>query len=162
MFSGPRSIVDRLTRDRRSRLMAAVRGTNTVPEIVVRRVVHGMGFRYRLHDAHLRGKPDLVFPRLRAIILVHGCFWHGHTCRWGRTPKSNQGFWDDKRATNRKRDKRVIAAWRRDGWRVLVVWGCQVRDSEGLKSRLLAFFEGRPSNISLSRLRPMAANEIKN
>src|SRR4051812_37463047 len=124
--------MDRLAGERRSRLMAAVRGANTTPEMVVRRLVHRMGFRYRLHDARLPGKPDLVFPRLQAVILVHGCFWHGHTCRWGRAPKSNQSFWNEKRATNRKRDKRVITGLRTKGWRVLVVWGCQVRDSEAL------------------------------
>ena len=152
--------MDRLTSEQRSRLMAAVGGANTVPEIVVRRLIHGMGFRYRLHDARLPGKPDLVFPRLRAVILVHGCFWHGHTCRWGRAPKSNQDFWNQKRATNRNRDKRVIATLRTKGWRVLVVWGCQVRDSEALERRLVEFLEGRDSNITLRRLRPMAANEI--
>lgn len=140
--------------------MAAVRGRNTVPEIAVRRLVHRMGFRYRLHDARLPGKPDMVFPRLRAVILVHGCFWHGHTCRWGRRPKSNQDFWNEKRATNKRRDRRVVTALRSKGWRVLVVWGCQVRNSDALAKRLADFLAGRDSKVTLSRLRPMAADDI--
>src|SRR5690349_9297260 len=84
------ALMDRLTPDRRSWLMSRVRGKDTVPEFVVRRMAHALGYRFRLHDRRLPGKPDLVFPKLRKVVFVHGCFWHGHECRWGRLPKSNR------------------------------------------------------------------------
>src|SRR5665213_2768167 len=97
------------------------------PEVQVRQLVHAMGYRYRLHVSKLAGKPDLVFPKYRAIILVHGCFWHLHSaCREGRIPSSNTEYWAPKLARNVDRDKRNQRALRREGWRILVLWECKI------------------------------------
>ena len=108
--------------------MSRVRGKNTTPEITVRRLVHRMGFRYRLHVADLPGKPDMVFPKLGKIVFVHGCFWHQHPgC--GRQPKSKLGFWASKLSKNRERDLRNQQKLRRFGWRILIVWECDGKQS---------------------------------
>lgn len=120
--------------------MSRIRGRNTRPELVVRRLVHAMGFRYRLHDPDLPGKPDLVLTRHRKIIEVRGCFWHKHSCRYGRVkPATNAEFWEAKRSRTVERDRRNLRALRRDGWRVLIVWECQTRDLDKLKRRLEQF-----------------------
>ena len=107
--------------------MAQVKSTNTTPEIAVRRMVHGLGYRFRLHRQDLPGTPDLVLPRHRAVIFVHGCFWHQHQCRRGnRRPQANRAYWDRKLERNVKRDSQNRRALRRLGWRVLTVWECQV------------------------------------
>lgn len=122
------------------RYMAANRCKGTKPELIVRSIAHRLSYRVRLHAADLPGKPDLVFRSRRAVILVHGCFWHLHGCRRGRvTPRTNAVFWRNKRENNRARDRRTIAALRRAGWRVLVVWECQTRDLDRLASRLHSF-----------------------
>lgn len=129
--------MDRLTRAQRSRLMAAIRPRDTVPEWIVRRLVHSMGYRFRLYRADLPGTPDLVLTRHRTVILVHGCFWHAHACRHGRRePRSNVEFWREKRRRNRDRDQRVRSALRSLGWRVLVVWQCQTKHIGTLRGRL--------------------------
>src|SRR5580700_4702429 len=113
----------------RSRTMRAVKGKDTTPEMIVRHLVHSMGFRYRLHDNNLPGKPDLVFPRRRKVILVNGCFWHGHNCkRGGRVPKNNRDYWVRKVENNQARDKRTISALEALGWKSAVLWECQLRD----------------------------------
>jgi DNA mismatch endonuclease (patch repair protein) len=118
--------MDNLTKQERSERMSRVRGKDTKPEMTVRGLVHRMGFRYRLHVGDLPGKPDMVFPRLGKIILVHGCFWHQHPgC--GRQPKSKMGFWTKKLSQNRERDLRNQQKLRRLGWRILIVWECQFR-----------------------------------
>jgi DNA mismatch endonuclease (patch repair protein) len=124
--------------------MAAVKSKNTTPQLVVRRLVHGMGYRYRLHVASIRGNPDLVFPRLRKVIFVSGCFWHMHHCGRCRIPASNRRYWVKKLERNSARDKRVHQALRRDGWRVLVIWECQtqVHGLERLRVRLTRFLAG--------------------
>ena len=122
--------------------MASVKSRDTAPEMRVRRLVHRLGFRFRLHRHDLPGTPDLVFPRLGRVIFVHGCFWHLHSCRKGRTaPQTRAAFWRAKREGNAARDKAVIASLRRSGWRVLVVWECQthVIANGQLQSRLLKF-----------------------
>lgn len=116
--------------------MAAVKSEDTGPELVVRRLAHSMGYRYRLHVRSLPGTPDLVFPRLRKIINVHGCFWHLHRCARCRVPSSRRRYWLAKLQGNAKRDKRVLRTLRQDGWRVLVVWECQT--SPAKLSRLAA------------------------
>lgn len=129
--------MDRLAPEERSRLMARIRGRDTGPERAVRSIVHRSGFRFRLHAGGLPGRPDLVLPRYRAAIFVHGCFWHGHSCRAGSArPKTNARFWADKLARNRERDRRSVAALRRAGWRVLVVWECSLRDPERCGARI--------------------------
>jgi DNA mismatch endonuclease (patch repair protein) len=108
--------------------------------MAVRRIVHSLGYRYRLHVRELPGNPDLVFPRLRKIILVHGCFWHRHSCTNGiRTPKSRVRFWRTKLEANASRDRRVVAMLRKDKWRVLVLWECQLKDRDRIAKRLAAF-----------------------
>lgn len=122
--------------------MRKVRAKNTAPELILRRLLRSMGYRgYRIHYDKLPGKPDVVFTRRKKVIFVHGCFWHGHHCRAGRnTPKSNIGYWEPKLAGNKARDKRNIQRIRRAGWRVLVIWECQLRDVAKIKRRFQKFF----------------------
>jgi DNA mismatch endonuclease (patch repair protein) len=120
--------------------MQAVRSENTQPEMVVRRLVHGMGFRFRLHRKDLPGKPDLVFPRLRKVVFVHGCFWHGHDCaRGSRVPKKNRDYWIKKVKRNQERDRETLAALRTFGWKTTVLWECQLRNEKRLETQLSKF-----------------------
>jgi DNA mismatch endonuclease (patch repair protein) len=119
--------------------MRSVKSTDTKPEMAVRRFVYHLGYRYRLHQKSLPGKPDLVFPRLRKIIFVHGCFWHGHTCaRGSRIPKSNRDYWVAKIARNRERDRLSQKLLRTQGWEVYIAWECQLTTPEG-EEELKAF-----------------------
>jgi len=140
---GPRATiapVDVHTPEQRSRNMAAIRGRDTKPEMVVRSLVHAMGYRYRLHRRDLPGKPDLVFSGLRKVIFVHGCFWHMHDCSYGRVrPATNAEFWHAKRGGNVERDRKNTAELRRAGWRALVVWECETREGDRLARRLRRF-----------------------
>lgn len=130
------------TPKQRSRNMAAIKGKNTKPEMLVRRMLHRAGYRYSLHSKKLPGKPDLVFTSRRKVVLVHGCFWHVHSCRWGSaTPKTRAAFWDQKRAANADRDGRHRRALKRLGWSVLVVWECEGRNPARLFRRLQAFLD---------------------
>jgi DNA mismatch endonuclease (patch repair protein) len=125
----------------RSRTMRAVKGKDTKPEWIVRRLLHAAGYRYRLHVKDLAGKPDLVFPATRKVIFVHGCWWHGHDCARGARPaKTNAGYWSAKIARNVARDARHLAALRAAGWRVLTVWECELK-RHGLMRRLVRFLE---------------------
>ena len=135
--------MDTLTPAERSTRMSLVRSKNTKPELCVRRLVHGMGFRYRLHDSSLPGKPDLVFPGKGKIIFVHGCFWHRHggRCKFTRWPKSKLDFWKPKLEGNHRRDRIVGRALRRLGWRVLVLWECQLKNAEVVAERVSKFLE---------------------
>lgn len=118
-------IVDRKTR---SRMMAGIRGKDTKPELVLRRALHARGFRYRLHAANLPGRPDLVLPRYRTVIFVHGCFWHRHEgCRYATTPASNVAFWERKFRQNVERDREVRKRLKEAGWRVAIVWECGLK-----------------------------------
>lgn len=117
-------IVDHATR---SRMMSGIRSKDTKPEWQVRRGLHGLGFRYRLHDRNLPSRPDLVFPRYRAVIFVHGCFWHGHDCPQFKLPATRTEFWTEKIRGNRDRDERSIASLVSQDWRVAVVWECALR-----------------------------------
>ncbi len=128
--------------EQRSAVMRAVKSGDTLPERIVRKAVCTLGFqhRYRLHSANLPGKPDLVFAPMRKAIYVHGCFWHGHTCKRGaRAPKDNASYWQAKIARNRARDAAALEALSRAGWRALVIWECETRDGEGLRRRLRRF-----------------------
>lgn len=127
------------TPEARSRTMRAVKSTDTKPEMIVRRLLHAAGFRYRLHRRDLPGSPDLVFPSRRLTIFVHGCFWHGHDCKRGaRQPKSNADYWQKKVARNVARDAAAISELRAIGWRVHVEWECGLKDQSALQARLLA------------------------
>ena len=122
---------------RRSEMMAGIKGRDTKPELVVRRIAHKLGLRFRLHRKDLPGRPDLVFPRRRLVIFVHGCFWHRHDgCRYAYTPKSRIGFWTRKFAENVARDRRNEEALRELGWRVLVIWECTTRNEEAVRQYL--------------------------
>lgn len=114
----------------RSRMMSGIRAKNTRPELVLRRALHALGFRYRLHVRNLPGKPDLVFPRYRAIIQVHGCFWHRHGCSKTTNPASNSEFWQMKFARNVDRDREVECRLRELGWRVGIVWECEIASEQ--------------------------------
>ena len=135
--------MDRLTRQSRSENMRRIRSKGTKPELIVRQLAHKLGYRFRLHRTDLPGKPDLVFPRRHKIIMVHGCFWHGHddpNCVDGRRkPKSNLDYWLPKLARNKARDAANLAALEALGWQVLTVWECDVRDGAALQHRLTAF-----------------------
>lgn len=124
--------------------MLAVPGRDTAPELLVRRVLHGMGYRFRLHQKDLPGTPDIVLPRFRKIVLVHGCFWHGHEgCKRAKRPANNASTWAAKIEGNRRRDQRNVVALSALGWDVLVVWACEMRDAPRLAERLKAFLEDR-------------------
>lgn len=120
----PGDIVDAATL---SRMMSGIRGKDTKPEPVIRQGLHALGFRYRLHDRNLPGRPDLVLPRRRAVIQIHGCFWHGHDCPLFRWPQTRQEFWRAKIGRNVERDREVNEALDREGWRVLTVWECALK-----------------------------------
>ena len=126
--------------EQRSRIMRAVKSRNTQPEMTVRRIVHRMGYRYRLHRKDLPGKPDLAFISRRKAIFVHGCFWHGHDCpRGAREPKTNRDYWIPKIAKTRKRDKATMERLRKMDWKTLVIWECETKDAEELGKRIQAY-----------------------
>ena len=121
----------------RSRNMAAIRSANTKTEMRVRSALHAMGFRFRLHRKDLPGRPDVVLPKHQTAIFVHGCFWHCHRCKYGSVvPATRAEFWAAKRAGNVARDRRNAAALRRQGWRVIVLWECEVRTVETARAKL--------------------------
>lgn len=133
-------MTDVLTAEQRHRCMARIRGKDTDPECNVRSILHRMGFRYRLHVSGLPGKPDIVLPRLRKVVFVHGCFWHMHRCHFGSVkPATNADFWKTKREGNRQRDAKVRRALRKAGWDVLAVWECELRDSDKLRKKMQTF-----------------------
>jgi DNA mismatch endonuclease, patch repair protein len=128
----------------RSRMMSGIPGKHT--KLTVRRVAHSMGLRFRLHRRDLPGSPDLVFPRLRKIVFVNGCFWHRHAgCRFAYTPRSNAAFWLEKLTANVRRDNTAQASLRETGWDVLVIWECEVDDEKALSRRLKSFLLGSTS-----------------
>lgn len=123
------------TAEQRSRNMAAIKGRDTKPEIRVRSLLHSLGYRFRLHGKGLPGKPDIVLPKYRTVIFVHGCFWHCHDCRWGTViPKTRGDFWAQKRHETAARDSRNVDALHTAGWKVLVIWECQSRSDENLRA----------------------------
>lgn len=134
--------MDSLTVAHRSWLMGRVKSKNTCPEMLVRHLVFHMGYRYRLHDKRLPGKPDLVFFGRRKAIFVNGCFWHAHeNCRYASLPKTRVDFWRDKLRNNRARDRANIALLEAKGWKVLTVWQCELKDIETLANKLYDFIE---------------------
>ena len=135
-------MADKLTPEQRSENMKRIRSKDTKPEVAVRKLVHAMGHRYRLHRKDLPGKPDLVFGPKRKVIFVHGCFWHGHEregCLDSRAPKSNTGYWSPKLIGNKARDVRNVQALKSDGWKVLSVWECETRSTETLARKIRRF-----------------------
>lgn len=136
-------MADVFTKAKRSEVMGRIKGKDTYPERAVRSMIHRMGYRFRLHRAGLPGKPDIVLPRYKAVILVHGCFWHRHRgCRFAYVPKRRKAFWVEKFDSNVARDRRVIKELGKLGWNVIVVWECELAFTERLADRL---------NIALKR-----------
>ena len=131
--------MDNLTKEERSVVMSKVRSKDTKPELTIRYIIHKAGYRYRLHKKSLPGKPDLVFASLGKIINVNGCFWHGHSCKAGRIPKSNVQFWVNKIEANKARDKKNMRKLNRLGWSVKTIWECQTKDEVRVKNRLLRY-----------------------
>jgi DNA mismatch endonuclease (patch repair protein) len=132
-----------MTTEDRSRIMRAVKSRDTGPEKIVRQLAHRLGYRYRLHRSDLPGKPDLTFPRRRAVILVNGCFWHGHDCNRGaRSPKTNIDYWTAKIRRNVARDEENLGRLAASGWRALVVWECEIKATDQLAARLRGFLDG--------------------
>lgn len=126
----------------RSDIMRAVKRAHTRPEIVVRQALHALGLRFRLHRRDLPGSPDIVLPKFRTVVFVHGCFWHRHSdCRYATTPKSRQEYWLPKFEANVERDARKEAQLRELGWRVLVMWECETKSLEALEARLRLEFD---------------------
>lgn len=150
---------DPLTVDQRHKCMSAIGGKDTTPERVVRSILHRKGCRFALHRKDLPGKPDIVMPSRNLIVLVHGCFWHMHNCRRGRsTPASNAKFWREKRLATKARDRRTLAALRRAGWRVVVVWECETRDTGRLSRRLSRLIQQRESAADLRKSKTCCAS----
>lgn len=131
--------MDTLTAEQRSKRMSLIRGKDTVPEMTVRRMLHRLGYRFRLHRKDLPGKPDIVFAGRRKVIFVHGCYWHGHGCRIGRPAKSNVEFWGEKIEANRARDARNVEALESLGWDVMIVWQCGLRDASAIQAHLIKY-----------------------
>lgn len=142
-------MVDRLTVRERSWNMSRIRGKDTKPEIAVRSILHRLGYRFRLHRRDLPGNPDIVLPKHHTVILVHGCFWHRHKgCKYAYTPKSRVDFWKKKFTENVERDKRNRKALRQEGWKVIVVWECELRDPDKLVMRLSREISGKKGKSS--------------
>ena len=141
-------MVDNLTGEQRSANMAAIRGKNTAPEMLIRSILHRLGYRFRLHRRDLPGTPDIVFPARKGVMFVHGCFWHGHKCPRGVVPSSNVDFWQTKIAKNRERDRRAQRQLRREGWKVLIIWECEMKNKDKLAKRLSRFLERCSENVN--------------
>lgn len=138
---------DCFSKKKRSWVMSRVRDRDTSPEMAVRSLVHRLGYRFRLHQKDLPGKPDLTFPSRCKVIFVNGCFWHGHDClRGDRKPKSNVEYWRKKIERNKQRDKANQQRITKLGWEFLVIWECQIKDHEKLKTVLVSFLETFLSN----------------
>lgn len=120
-------MVDVVDRKTRSRMMSGIRGKNTRPELLIRKGLHARGFRFRLHDKRLPGKPDLVLPKYSAVIFVHGCFWHGHDCHLFKWPQSRRDFWRTKITRNKAKDAESYASLKKEGWYILTIWECALK-----------------------------------
>jgi DNA mismatch endonuclease (patch repair protein) len=137
---------DPLTPAERSERMSRIRSIDTKPEMIVRRLVHGMNYRYRLHASDLPGNPDLVFRSRKMVVFVHGCFWHQHGCHQYVQPRTNQSFWEPKLTRNKSRDMEVLRDLRKLGWKTFVIWECQLQRLPQLAKRIRRFLEGLQCN----------------
>lgn len=129
-------MADRLTKEQRRRNMSAIKGKNTAPELVVRKLLHRLGFRFRLHDRTLPGTPDIVLPKYRTVVMVHGCFWHMHGCALTKIPETRRDFWITKLERNRARDMKQEALLRSSGWTVITVWECDLKTEQTLLAQI--------------------------
>jgi DNA mismatch endonuclease, patch repair protein len=136
-------VADKLSPERRSENMRRIKSKGMKPELAVRSLVHSLGYRFWLHRRDLPGKPDLVFPKYRKVVFVHGCFWHQHPgCREGRLPSSNRGYWEEKLRRNQERDAKQIEQLKTMGWEVMVIWECEAKNAEELINKLRLFLNG--------------------
>ena len=151
-------IVDKTTR---SRMMAGIGGKNSKPEMTLRRALHAKGLRYRLHADHLPGKPDLLFPQFKAVVFVHGCFWHRHAgCRYATEPRTRACFWKAKFSANVARDRRVARLLAESGWRVATVWECALRDADAVAAtsrRVAAWLPSASGKLDIGKPRGKSA-----
>lgn len=134
-------MADNLSIEQRRRVMQAVRHFDTAPEMKIRKALHHLGLRYRVHRRDLPGTPDIVFPKWKAVVFVHGCFWHDHGCKYSRLPKTRPEYWQEKREGNQLRDAKCINRLRRNGWRVRVVWECELADADEVAHELSAWLQ---------------------
>lgn len=152
--------MDRLTTEQRSRVMSRIRGKDTAPELVVRKIAHALGLRFRLNRKNLPGSPDLVFPRWRTAVFVHGCFWHRHPgCSRATMPQTRTDFWQPKLARNVERDRAATAALKKAGWKVAIVWECETKKPDTVSKRLQAAIKRArppsPRKVAASALSPV-------
>jgi DNA mismatch endonuclease, patch repair protein len=148
-------VADIVDPEARSAMMGRIRSSNTQPELMVRRVVHRLGYRFRCGGAGLPGRPDMVLPRLDTVIMVHGCFWHRHPgCDLSTTPRTNASFWAAKFADNVARDARVEASLRDRGWKVVTVWECELGNPSKLERRLAGILRRRDQHVARPDRRP--------
>jgi DNA mismatch endonuclease, patch repair protein len=130
------------SKEKRSQIMRAVKGKDTAPELKVRKLIHSLGYRYRLHASHLPGKPDIYFSQKKKAISIHGCFWHGHSCKRGdRIPSTNTEYWKDKIGKNKLRDKKAFKLLSEKGWSTLIIWECYLKEIEWVKHKVINFLE---------------------
>ncbi len=135
--------MDTLTPEMRSWNMSRIRGKDTKPEIIVRSLLHRMGYRFRLKNSSLPGKPDIILPRYKVVIFVHGCFWHRHHgCNYAYTPKSRVEFWQHKFDSNIRRDQQVAAQFKKLEWNQLILWECEIKNEDSLRKRIRTFLNG--------------------
>lgn len=156
-------IVDSITR---SRMMAAVKSSNTKPELQIRQILHKRGFRFRLHEKKLPGKPDIVLPKYRAVIFINGCFWHGHdNCRFFKLPATRTDFWKEKISKNKFNDANAIASLLASNWRVCIIWQCKIRelkkDLTGLADIVSKFIKGQEPFLELRDNQEIFLNKNK-
>lgn len=136
--------MDIYSKQKRSEIMSLISGKNTKPEIVIRKIAHSLGYRFRLHKKDLPGKPDIVFPKYKKVIFVNGCFWHSHkNCKRSKLPTTNAKFWKEKIEGNKKKDKSNYIRLKKLGWDYMVIWQCEIKDSnkEKIEKRLLEFLQ---------------------
>ena len=145
--------MDTVSREARSRMMAAVRSKNTAVEFSIRRQLFARGFRYRLHPRELPGRPDMIFPKYHAVVFINGCFWHNHDCRFSRLPATRRAWWKKKLEGNRKRDAVVLSALSEMDWRTLVIWECSFRVPTAHRSAALEVVTRRATRFLLSNQR---------
>ena len=152
-------MADKISKERRSENMRRIRSVGMRPELLVRRLTHQMGYRYRLHVKNLPGRPDLVFSPRQKVIFVHGCFWHQHSCVDGGIPRTNRRYWQPKLEGNKKRDYRQRAQLAKQGWRSLVIWECETKNPQRLISRIGVFLGKRRCRRGLKPAAPGTSPE---
>lgn len=143
--------MDNRSRQKRSYTMSRVRGRDTSPELVVRRTLHRLGYRYRLHRKDLPGRPDIVFPARKKAIFVHGCYWHAHGCRYGKPPRSRLDYWLPKLEANKERDARALRGLEDLGWETLVIWQCQIKEGIDIEAVTTDFLDEGPKLLASCR-----------